>query len=146
MKINNVPESVEVYTRGDLFSGYFGKLNYVSPNIELSTGTLNLRAEIENPKGDLKSGLYVTVKLPYDEQKSAVLIRDASIGTDQAGKFIYVVGDSSKVRYRHIETGQIVEDSLRLVTKGLSPDEMYVTSALLKVHDGMIITPVLQNK
>lgn len=146
MKMNNVPESVEVYTRGDLFSGYFGKLNYVSPNIELSTGTLNLRAEIENPKGDLKSGLYVTVKLPYDEQKSAVLIRDASIGTDQAGKFIYVVGDSSKVRYRHIETGQIVEDSLRLVTKGLSPDEMYVTSALLKVHDGMIITPVLQNK
>lgn len=146
MKLNNVPESVEIYTRENLSSGYFGKLNYVSPNIELSTGTLNLRAEIENPKGELKSGLYVTVRLPYDEQKSAILVRDASVGTDQAGKFIYVVSDSSIVRYRHIETGQIVDDSLRLVTKGLAPNEIYVTSALLKVHDGMSITPVLQHK
>ena len=143
MKKNNLPESVEIYTRGNLSSGYFGTLNYVSPNIELSTGTLNLRAEVDNPNGELKSGLYVTVKLPYDERESAVLVRDASVGTDQAGKFLYVVGDSSIVRYRHIETGQIVDDSLRLVIKGLSPDEMYVTSALLKVHDGMVISPVL---
>lgn len=146
MKLNNIPDSVEIFTRENLFSGYTGKLNYVSPSIELSTGTLNLRAEIDNPKGELKSGLYVTVKLPYDEQKSALLIRDASIGTDQAGKYVYVVGDSSIVRYRHIEVGQIVDDTLRLVTKGMSPGEMYVKTALLKVHDGMKIDPVLSDK
>jgi multidrug efflux pump subunit AcrA (membrane-fusion protein) len=72
-----------------------------------------------------------------------VLVRDAAIGTDQLGKYLYVVNDSNRVEYRPIRTGQLVDDSLRLVTDGLSPRERYVTKALLKVRDGMPITPIL---
>ena len=67
---------------------YTGTLDYLSPNVDLSTGTLNVRANLENKDGELKSGLYVTITLPYSEQKDAVLVRDASIGTDQLGKFL----------------------------------------------------------
>ena len=90
----------------------------------------------------LKSGLYVTITLPYSEQKDAVLVRDASIGTDQLGKFLYIVNDSNIVRYRHIEPGQLVDDTLRQVISGIRPDERYVTTALLKVRDGMSIKPI----
>ncbi len=121
---------------------YDGTLDYLSPNIDLSTGTLNLRAVIKNPDGDLKNGLYVTITLPYSEQKDAVLITDASIATDQLGKYIYVVNDSNIVNYRHIEVGETINDTLRQVTKGLSPNEKYITSALLKVKNGMKINPV----
>ena len=88
------------------------------------------------------SGLYVTITLPYSEQKDAVLVRDASIGTDQLGKFLYIVNDSNIVRYRHIEPGQLVDDTLRQVISGIRPDERYVTTALLKVRDGMSIKPI----
>lgn len=55
-----------------LYRQYMGKLNYLSPNIDLATGTLNIRAEIENPDNELKDGLYVNIRLPYGKRDSAV--------------------------------------------------------------------------
>lgn len=121
---------------------YTGRLDYLSPNVDLSTGTLNVRANLDNKEGQLKSGLYVTITLPYSEQKNALLVHDASIGTDQLGKFLYVVNDSNIVRYRSIQPGQLVDDTLRQVISGINPGERYVTKALLKVRDGMSITPI----
>lgn len=140
-----LPSEVEVKLGKDGTRIYTGKLDYLSPNVNLSTGTLNIRANLENPKGLLKSGLYVSITLPYGEQKQAILVSDASIGTDQLGKFLYVVNDSNIVKYRHISTGQLINDTLRLVTKGLMPQECYVTKALIKVRDGMEIKPVITN-
>ena len=65
-----------------------------------------------------------------------------TIGTDQLGKFLYAVNDSDIVHYRHIEIGQLINDTLRQVLGGLSPQERYVTEALMKVRDGMKIKPI----
>lgn len=142
---SSLPHQVTVRLGEDGAQTYPGKLDYLSPSVNLSTGTLDVRANLDNPKGILKSGLYVSITLPYGEQKDATLVRDASIGTDQLGKYLYVVNDSNIVRYRHIQTGQLVDDTLRMVTKGLAPQERYVTKALLKVRDGMEIKPVAVN-
>lgn len=120
------------------------KLDYLSPNVNLTTGTLRLRAELDNPKGILRPGLFVSVTLPYGEAENAVLVNNASIGTDQLGKYLYVVSDSDIVNYRHIDTGQLVEGNMRIVKSGLAPTERYVTKALLKVRQGMKIQPVEQ--
>ena len=119
-----------------------GKLNYLSPNFSLSTGTMRLRAELDNPDGVLKPGLYVSVTLPYATAEKAILVDNASIGTDQLGKYLYVVNDSNVVSSRHIEVGQLVDDHMRIVTSGLSSDERYVTKALMKVRQGMKIQPI----
>lgn len=121
---------------------YPATLDYLSPNVDLNTGTLNVRANLNNPEGVLKSGLYVSITLPYAQQRNAVLVPEASIGTDQLGKYLYVVNDSNIVRYRHIVPGQLIGDTLRQVMSGLSPNELYVTTALMKVRDGMKIKPV----
>ena len=117
-------------------------MDYLAPNIDLSTGTLKVRANVKNSDGTLKSGLYVTITLPYSEQTNAILVRDASIGTDQLGKFLYVVNDSNIVKHRRIEIGQLINDTLRQVIKGIQPNEQYVTTALLKVKEGMNIKPI----
>lgn len=137
-----LPQQVTVHLGENGRQNYTGRLDYLSPNVDLSTGTLNVRANLDNPHGELKSGLYVTITLPYSEKKDAILVNDASIGTDQLGKYLYVVNDSNIVRYRHIEPGQLVDDSLRQIVSGIEPGERYVTTALLKVRDGMSITPI----
>ena len=121
---------------------YEAELDYLSPNVDRQSGTVGLRAVLSNPDRKLKSGLYVDITLPYGLQRRAVLVPDASIGTDQLGKYLYVVNDSNVVSYRHITTGQLIGDTLRQVTSGLSPRERYVTKALLKVREGMKIKPV----
>ena len=138
----SIPKQVNVSLGKDGVLNYPAQLDYLSPNVDLNTGTLNIRARLDNPKGILKSGLYVSITLPYGKQKNAILIPDASIGTDQLGKYVYVVNDSDIVHYRHIETGQLIGDSLRQIKQGISPQERYVTKALMKVRNGMRINPV----
>ena len=119
-------------------------IDYLAPNVNTGTGTLQIRAELPNSDGLLKSGSYISIIMPYDKIENALLIKDASIGTDQTGKFIYVVNQQNEVEYRRIETGNIIDDTLRLVTAGLTPGERYVTKALLKVRNGMPITPIME--
>ena len=143
-KIPKADHSVTLRVGTDGSKTWQGKLNYLSPSFSLSTGTMRLRAELDNPDGVLKPGLYVSVTLPYAVADDAVLVDNASIGTDQLGKYLYVVNDSNVVSSRHIEVGQLVDDNMRIVTAGLSPDERYVTKALMKVRQGMKIMPVMK--
>lgn len=138
----NLPQKIMVRLGKDGTGSYPATLDYLSPNVDISTGTLQVRANFNNPKGVLKSGLYVSITLPYREAANAVLVKEASIGTDQLGKYLYVVNDSDIVRYRHIEVGQLMGDTLRQVTGGISPQERYVTEALMKVRDGMKVKPL----
>lgn len=80
--------------------------------------------------------------MPFGASSHALLVKDSSIGTDQLGKYLYVVNDSNRIVYTPIETGDIYRDSLRIVTKGIGPESRYVTSAMLKVRDGMEVKPV----
>lgn len=139
---DTLPRQVTINLGEDGMQPYPATLDYAAPNVDLNTGSLNLRARLDNPKGLLKSGLYVSITLPYGEAQQAILVPDASIGTDQLGKYVYVVNDSNIVRYRHIEVGQLVDDSLCQVIGGLSPHERYVTRALMKVREGMKISPI----
>jgi RND family efflux transporter, MFP subunit len=140
----SLPSTVELSLPGSNYSTIVGVPDYISPSVELSTGALTLRALVDNKNKLLKNGMYVVVDLPYGQDESAILIQNAAIGTDQLGQFIYIVNDSNMVQYRHIETGQIIDDSLIQVLDGLDPNEEYVTKALLKVRSGMKVDPVIQ--
>lgn len=138
---SQLPRNITVRLGKDGTQTYQATLDYLSPNVDLSTGTLNVRANLDNPQGLLKSGLYVSITLPYGEQKQAVLVPDASIGTDQLGKFMYLVNDSNIVKYQHIVAGQLIDGKLRQVISGVTPKDRYVTKALIKVRNGMKVKP-----
>lgn len=141
---DNIYRKVPLKFEQPLPHDYYANLNYLSPSVNQSTGTFNMKAEVQNPHGDIKPGMYVTIDLPYGNNPKAILINDASIGTDQLGKYVYVVNDSDKVVYTPIKIGGLYHDSLRVVTEGITSDMRYVTAALLKVRDGMTVNPILE--
>lgn len=121
---------------------YTGAVSYMAPNLKESTGTMNVECKIDNPYDELRAGMYVKIRLPYSRVENAILVKDASIGSDQLGKYLYVVNDSDRVVYTPIQVGQLYDDTLRVVTSGLNATDRYVTKALLKVRDGMKVNPV----
>lgn len=122
---------------------YTADLSYMAPDVNSSTGTLELQARIENPYQELRDGMYVTVSLPFKVEPKAILIKDTAISTDQLGKYIYVVNDSDKVVYTPIKIGDMANDSMRVVNEGIEPGARYVTKAMLKVRNGITVKPVL---
>lgn len=139
-------DSVVVTFTEPLPHSYYSKINYTAPEVNTSTGTVTLRFNLDNSWGELKSGMYMNVQLPYEKAENALLVLNKAIGTDQLGKYVYVVNDSNKIVYTPIEAGPVYSDTLRVVTKGLTPESRYVTEALLKVRDGMEVKPVDINR
>lgn len=143
------PRVKEDYTRVPVTFGdslphtYTANLDYMSPSVNKGTGTVTFKGAIENPYGELKNGMYAQINLPYGFEEHAILVNDAAISSDQRGKYMYVVNDSDKVVYTPVEVGESINDSLRVVIKGISPKSRYVTKALLKVRDGMKVKPVV---
>ncbi len=139
---NNVNlKSVPLEFSDTLPHRYTGDLTYISPALNKSTGTVELECDIRNTYNELKPGMFVQVKLPYGTDPHAVLVKETSIGSDQLGKYLYVVNDSNKIVYTPIKVGEVYNDSMRVVTSGISAKTRYVTKALLKVRDGMEVKP-----
>lgn len=137
--------NVPLNFRDKLLHNYSADLTYEAPSVALSTGTVLLKGDVRSIDNELKDGMYVTVDLPYGVDPHAVLVKDASIGTDQLGKYVYLVNDSNKVVYTHVEVGELYQDSLRIITSGVRKGDLYVTKALLTVRNGETVNPVKNN-
>ena len=122
---------------------YTCDLTYIAPSVDRSTGTLTLQGKITNLDNELKNGMYVTISLPYGENPNAVLVKDASIATDQLGKYMYVVNDSNIIVKRRIDAGELYQDSLRVINSGIKDGDKYITKALLTVRAGEKVKPIL---
>ncbi len=137
-------DSIPVAFSQPLAHRYTAKLDYMAPRIDTSTGTMKMQARIDNPYGELRSGMYASVMLPSGADPGALLVEDAAIGTDQRGDYLYIVNDSDKVVYTPVVAGQTVGDTLRVINSGVTAGEKYVTKALLKVRDGMTVKPIVK--
>ena len=56
--------ALTVINAADTSRYWKGELDYASPNVDLQTGTVTVRAILENPKEELLSGMYVKIRLP----------------------------------------------------------------------------------
>ena len=115
-----------------------GRVDFLSNTADRGTGTVRIRAVIDNPDGQLTPGLFARVKLETGAPQSRVLISDQSIGTDQGSRYVLVVGKDDKTEYRPVELGAVV-DGLRVIEQGLQPGERIVVKGL--VRPGMQVTP-----
>lgn len=147
----DVPVKISASMSGDADSDasasttidYAADVIYESPSVEASTGNIKLKAKILQPGDRLRAGMYGKVMLPTGSVDNAILVRDASVSTDQRGKYLYTVDKDDKVVYTPVKVGDLYNDTLRLVTSGLKRDSRYVTKAMISVRNGEKIRPVL---
>ena len=134
---------VEVGLQTETGYPHKGKLDYVSPTLNQSTGTLPVRGLLPNPDRTLLPGFYVRIRVPFDEQQSALLVPDAALGSDQAGRYVLVVSGENVVEQRTVQTGP-VEGDLRVIESGLKSDDKVVIAGLLRAIPGQKVDPQLQ--
>ena len=139
--LKQVPVEVGLQTE----TGYphEGKLDYVSPTINQSTGTLAVRGLIPNPNRVLLPGYFVRVRVPVEQQNDALLVPDTSLGSDQGGRYLLVVNKDNVVEQRKVTTGP-VEGELRVIDDGLKAEDRVVIAGLLRVIPGEKVDPQVQ--
>lgn len=115
-----------------------GHLDYVAPTINSSTGTLAVRGLVPNDKRVLLPGYFVRVRVPFDQDKNALLVPDTALGSDQGGRYLLVANKDNVVEQRKVQIGA-VDNGLRVIETGLKPDDRVVIAGLLRVIPGQKI-------
>jgi RND family efflux transporter MFP subunit len=120
-----------------------GNLDYASPTLNASTGTLVVRGLIPNPDRVLLPGYFARVRVPVEQLENALLVPDTAQGSDQGGRYVLVVNKDNVVEQRTVRPGQI-EGTLRVIEEGLKPDDRVVIGGLLRAIPGQKVDPQLQ--
>ena len=118
-----------------------GKIETLSGVIDLSTGAVQMRATFPNAQRLLRSGGTGTVLIP-SVLDSALLIPQSATYEVQDKKFVYVLGDSSKVKNTEITVFPLDNGKQYVVTSGLKPGEQVVGEGVATLRDGMPIQPI----
>jgi multidrug efflux system membrane fusion protein len=117
-----------------------GRIRSIDNQLDTASGTIRVRAILDNAGGALTPGEFVRVRVGGAPNGERLLIDDRAVGTDQDKKFVMVVGPDNKASYRNITLGPIV-DGLRVVRAGLHKDEHIVVSGLQRVRPNDVVAP-----
>ncbi|WP_089175171.1 efflux RND transporter periplasmic adaptor subunit [Bosea sp. AS-1] len=119
-------------------ASFAGRLHFVDNGIDGASGTVRVRALLDNPDGKLMPGQFVRVQLGQAKPESQLVINERAVGTDQNKKFVFVVGDDGKAAWREVSLGA-AHDGLRVVTDGLKAGERIVVNGLQRVRPGAVV-------
>lgn len=128
-----VPGSTDVIRKGEL--------TFIDNAVDSSTGTITARATIRNADFRLLPGQYVHARVLVRQQPDTLMVPQIAVGSSQLGKFLYVVGDGSKVELRQITLGPSDGDHVA-VLDGIRRDDMIITGNLQKIGPGMPVQPL----
>ncbi|WP_182655801.1 efflux RND transporter periplasmic adaptor subunit [Stenotrophomonas lacuserhaii] len=109
-----------------------GKVDFLDNQVTRSTGTIRVRALLDNADRQFTPGLFARVQLLGSGQFQAMLIDDRAVLTDQDRKYVYVVDKDGKAQRRDIALGRSAE-GLRIVENGLAAGDKVIVDGVQKV-------------
>ena len=119
-----------------------GHLDYVSPNVDATTGTVLVRGVFDNPDRTLLPGFFVRVRVPVGlAEKRMLVVPDRVLAEDQTGRYLMVVNKDNVVEQRRVKVGQLLVGNLRAIESGLSADDRVVITTNGRAIPGAKVVP-----
>lgn len=138
---NGETTTVRIGLAGDEGFPHRGELDFVDNRVNADTGTLQYRAVLPNPGGELRPGQFARVEMPVARLERALLVNRKAVLTDQDRRFVYVVDADDKVARRPVTTGRRV-DALVVIRQGLDSGDRVIVNGTQKIFGaGMKVTP-----
>jgi membrane fusion protein (multidrug efflux system) len=119
-----------------------GVSNFLDVQVDPNTDTIAVRAEVANPDNLLVPSGIVGVTVERGAPRSALVVPQAAVQLDQAGRYVLVIDQANRVELRRITTG--VEHGRDIVvTDGLKEGELLIVEGIQKVRPGQVVTATL---
>jgi len=119
-----------------------GRAVLADRQVDVKTGTITIVSYFPNPGNLLRPGLFAKIRTPIETRTGALLVQQRAVKELQGTYQVAVIGPENKVAFRNVTPGPRI-GSLWLINDGLKPGEMVVVEGLLKIRDGMEVTPKL---
>ena len=139
-RIRDVKTPVQIGLADENDFPHRGVITFIDNQVDPSTGTIRVRAILDNPDKLLAPGFFVRVRVPVSDPKPGLLVTDRAVGTDQDRKYVLVVNDKNVVEYRPVKLGSI-QNGLRSVTEGVTAQDWIVVNGIQRARPGATVAP-----
>jgi len=112
-----------------------GEVVFVNNAVDTQTGTVQLKAQFQNPDGLLTPGQFVRVTIEMDSIPDAIVIPERSLQTGQKGSYVFLVGGDMTVAPVPVEPGPTV-DGFTVIPGGINEGDIVVTDGQLRLFKG----------
>ncbi len=132
---------VKVSIRGDekITETLKGRIDFIDNISNSSTGTVAMRAVVENKKGLIFPGSFVEIELFLGEYK-VLAVHPDQVSQDQEGSYVYVVNAENEVHSVHVEPF-FTNNDLMLVGKSLKAGDRVIVGVISGLSEGSKVTP-----
>jgi cobalt-zinc-cadmium efflux system membrane fusion protein len=126
----HVGEPVEVHVLAFPGRVFKAKISWVAPSIDSNTHRLSVRADVENPRGELKPGMFANFSIITGEAATAPAVPQRAIVYEGDTARVWVAEDDGTIAARSIRTGRIADGMVEILS-GVSSGEKVVTRGAL---------------
>lgn len=123
-------------------TGYHHKatLDFINTGLNASTGTMEIRALLDNKNHLFVPGLFVQVRVPVTKPQKQLTVPDTAIQYDQIGPYLFVVDNHNTVVLKRVTLGGM-EQGMRAVVKGLDAQDKVIVGGLQNATPGNKVQP-----
>lgn len=144
-KEQNTGRKVELYLSNGKKYEFDGVQDFQDNKVDISTGTVTLRATFKNPNDELIHGEFATAKLYANKPSNVPVVPVTAVLENQAGKYVYKIDENNLPQLTYIKTSEQKEDNW-IVTEGVQKGDKIVIEGLQKVIPGKPVTILSQEE
>lgn len=113
-----------------------GQLNFHEPSYNKETGTFLVRAEIANPKAELRPGMFVKAYLKGSQRPNVLVVPQRAVQQSSNGHMVWVANDKNLAEARPVTAGEWSEDDW-IIDEGLKAGDRVIVDGFMKLGPGM---------
>jgi len=126
---------VEVVLADGLVYPHTGKITFADASLSEATGTFLIRAEVDNPKKQLRPGQFVRARLTGAVRPDAILVPQQAVQQGARGSFVWIVDAEGKAEFRPVTVGPWHGKDW-FIDAGLAAGDTVVVTGGLKLRAG----------
>ena len=115
------------------------KLNFSGSTVDANTGTVQMRAEVPNPRLELLPGQFVRVHITAGAER-AIVVPQTAVLQNEGGRFVWVVGPDGKAAQRSIKAGNWLGKDW-VVLEGLKNGDTVIIDNVARLRPGVAVAP-----
>lgn len=133
-----IKKGMNVDVRFDAYEGenFSGKINRISPAVDVTTRTFPVEVLVANKDGRIMPGMFARVDINLGSRENVVVPDRAVVKqTGSANKYVYTYSNG-KVAYKQVQLGQRLDDSYELLD-GIEDGDTVVVAGQVRLADGV---------
>jgi len=136
---------VQVMVPGDKAPRATGQFSFIDSSVDSSSGTVVVKADVDNSAGKLWPGQYVSAVTQLGAYTDVTTVPLIAVQASDKGSFVFVVGADQKVQKQPVTLVATVNDTA-IVGPEIKPGDHVVVEGQLRLAQGSLVKETLQGQ